>query len=169
MRQTQTIAVARLALLQWLGQPDADVEAVPPPGLETPGVVPEVRPRTGGRQGEPAPGEGAPAERSGGRPGRTGGLRRLPPQRQRLRGLRTELADGRSILHRPNEAERAPGRRSVEARISSAASKSTPRSPRRKWRRDARAPRSSQSLVDLEAELRRTPTDASAIEIAGAG
>lgn len=42
VRQKQTIAVARLTLLQWLGQPDADVEAVPPTGLETPAVVPEV-------------------------------------------------------------------------------------------------------------------------------
>lgn len=42
VRQKQTIAVARLTLLQWLGQPDDDVEAVPPTGLETPAVVPEV-------------------------------------------------------------------------------------------------------------------------------
>ncbi len=42
VRQRQTIAVARLALLQWLGQPDADVEAMPPGDLDAPVVVPEV-------------------------------------------------------------------------------------------------------------------------------
>ena len=34
VRQKQSILIARLALLQWLGRPDADVEAVPPPELE---------------------------------------------------------------------------------------------------------------------------------------
>jgi outer membrane protein TolC len=36
-RQRQSIGVARLALLQWLGRPDAEVEAAPPGDLAAPG------------------------------------------------------------------------------------------------------------------------------------
>jgi outer membrane protein TolC len=36
VRQRQRITQARLALLQWLGRPDADVEAIAPAGLDTP-------------------------------------------------------------------------------------------------------------------------------------
>jgi outer membrane protein len=42
IRQRQRIVQARLSLLQWIGRPDADVEAVPPAGLETPASLPSV-------------------------------------------------------------------------------------------------------------------------------
>jgi outer membrane protein TolC len=42
VRQRQRIVQARLSLLQWLGRPDADVEAVPPQGLDAPKALPAV-------------------------------------------------------------------------------------------------------------------------------
>jgi outer membrane protein TolC len=42
IRQKQTIVQARLALLQWLAQPDSDVEAVAPAGLDAPKALPSV-------------------------------------------------------------------------------------------------------------------------------
>jgi outer membrane protein TolC len=42
VRQRQRIQLARLALLQWLGRPDADVEAVTPEGLDAPRALPDV-------------------------------------------------------------------------------------------------------------------------------
>lgn len=42
VRQRQRIVQARLALLQWLGRPDADVVAMAPEGLDTPGALPAL-------------------------------------------------------------------------------------------------------------------------------
>jgi outer membrane protein TolC len=42
VRQRQRIVQARLALLQWIGRDDADVEAVPPAGLDSPRGLPAV-------------------------------------------------------------------------------------------------------------------------------